>query len=94
MEWNNYKIGVWKVDFSELDICSWFNSRCVFLQVKRDDEHKMVKSKDVKDEEVARVPIAFAMIQLMKSLPKDVMEANLPGYVYSIITCFLNTSVC
>lgn len=54
----------------------------------------MVKSKDVKDEEVARVPIAFAMIQLMKSLPKDVMEANLPGYVYSIITRFLNTSVC
>ncbi|XP_016370276.1 small subunit processome component 20 homolog [Sinocyclocheilus rhinocerous] len=53
--------------------------KCLTAKVKRDDEHKMVKSKEVKDEEVARVPIAFAMIQLMKSLPKYVMEANLPG---------------
>ncbi|XP_026065231.1 small subunit processome component 20 homolog isoform X1 [Carassius auratus] len=53
--------------------------KCLTAKVKRDDEHKMVKSKEVKDEEVARVPIAFAMIQLMKCLPKDVMEANLPG---------------
>ncbi|XP_050963565.1 small subunit processome component 20 homolog [Labeo rohita] len=53
--------------------------KCLTAKVKRDDEHKAVKSKDVKDEEVVRVPIAFAMVQLMKSLPKDVMEANLPG---------------
>lgn len=49
------------------------------FQVKRDDEHKTVKSKEVMDEEVVRVPIAFAMVQLMRSLPQDVMEANLPG---------------
>ncbi len=60
-----------------------------FLQVKRDDEHKMVRSKDVKDEEVVRVPIAFAMVQLMKSLPKEVMEANLPGYICSFSKCLL-----
>ncbi|XP_073694690.1 small subunit processome component 20 homolog [Garra rufa] len=53
--------------------------KCLTAKVKRDDEHKAVKSKDVKDEEVVRVPIAFAMVQLMKSLPKEVMEANLPG---------------
>lgn len=53
--------------------------KCLTAKVKRDDEHKMVRSKDVKDEEVVRVPIAFAMVQLMKSLPKEVMEANLPG---------------
>jgi len=69
--------------------------QCIFLQVKRDDEHKMVKSKEVKDEEVARVPIAFAMIQLMKSLPKEVMEANLPGYISSFIThCLKEELVC
>ena len=39
-----------------------------------------MKSKDVKDEEVARIPIAFAMIKLMQSLPIHIMEANLPGY--------------
>lgn len=51
------------------------------LQVQRDEEHKAVKSKDVKDEEVARIPIAFAMVKLMQTLPPNVMEANLPGYV-------------
>ncbi len=49
----------------------------------------MVRSKDVKDEEVVRVPIAFAMVQLMKSLPKEVMEANLPGYICSFSKCLL-----
>lgn len=49
--------------------------------MKRDDEHKMVKSKEVKDEEVVRVPIAFAMVRLMQTLPEDVMETNLPGCV-------------
>lgn len=58
--------------------------KCLTAKVKRDDEHKMVKSKDVKDEEVARVPIAFAMVQLMKCLPKDVMEANLPGILLKV----------
>lgn len=41
----------------------------------------MVKSKEVKDEEVVRVPIAFAMVRLMQTLPEDVMETNLPGCV-------------
>lgn len=50
------------------------------LQVKRDEEHKLVKSKVVNDEEVVRVPLAFAIVKLMQSLPKDVMEENLPRY--------------
>jgi len=52
--------------------------------VKRDEEHKAVKSKDVKDEEVARIPIAFAMVQLMQTLPPLIMEANLPGYAPAV----------
>lgn len=39
-----------------------------------------MKSKDVKEEEVGRIPIAFAMVKLMQTLPPHVMEANLPGY--------------
>ncbi|XP_051544163.1 small subunit processome component 20 homolog [Myxocyprinus asiaticus] len=58
--------------------------KCLIAKVKRDDEHKMVKSKEVKDEEVLRVPIAFAMVQLMKSLPQEVMEANLPGILLKV----------
>lgn len=34
----------------------------------------------MKDEETARIPIAFAMVKLMQTLPPHVMEANLPGY--------------
>lgn len=52
--------------------------------MKRDDEHKTVKSKEVKDEEVVRVPIAFAMVRLMQTLPQDVMEGNLPGCVLCV----------
>lgn len=52
-----------------------------FLQTKREEEHKLVKSKVVNEEEVVRVPLAFAMVKLMRSLPQEVMEANLPRYI-------------
>ncbi|MBN3303699.1 UTP20 protein, partial [Amia calva] len=55
--------------------------KCLTARVQRDEEHKMAKSKEVKEEEVVRVPIAFAMVKLMQSLPKEVMEANLPRSV-------------
>uniref|UniRef100_A0A8C4I8P8 Small subunit processome component 20 homolog n=1 Tax=Dicentrarchus labrax TaxID=13489 RepID=A0A8C4I8P8_DICLA len=54
------------------------------LTVKRDEEHKAVKSKDVKEEEVARIPIAFAMVKLMQTLPPHIMEANLPGILIKV----------
>lgn len=53
-------------------------------QVQRDEEHKAVKSKAVKDEEVVRIPIAFAMVKLMQTLPPHIMEANLPGCVCAV----------
>lgn len=46
----------------------------------RDEEHKSIKSKAVKEEEVVRIPIAFAMVKLMQTLPPHIMEGNLPGY--------------
>ncbi|XP_072529293.1 small subunit processome component 20 homolog [Salminus brasiliensis] len=58
--------------------------KCLTAKVKKDDEHKAVKSKDVKDEEVARVPIAFAMVRVMQSLPQEVMESNLPGVLLKV----------
>lgn len=44
-----------------------------------------MKSKDVKDEEVLRIPVAFAMVKLMQTLPPHIMEANLPGYVWMLM---------
>uniref|UniRef100_W5LP94 UTP20 small subunit processome component n=1 Tax=Astyanax mexicanus TaxID=7994 RepID=W5LP94_ASTMX len=58
--------------------------KCLTAKVKKDDEHKSVKSKDVKDEEVVRVPIAFAMVRVMQSLPVEVMESNLPGVLLKV----------
>ncbi|KAI4884861.1 hypothetical protein NFI96_031248 [Prochilodus magdalenae] len=58
--------------------------KCLTAKVKRDEEHKTVKSKDVKEEEVARVPVAFAMVRLMQSLPQEVMESNLPGVLLKV----------
>lgn len=53
-----------------------------------------MKSKDVKEEEVARIPIAFAMVKLMQTLPPHIMEANLPGYVAVCVCVFVCFTVC
>ncbi|KAJ8006735.1 hypothetical protein DPEC_G00110300 [Dallia pectoralis] len=58
--------------------------KCLTAKVKRDDECKAVKSKDVKEEEVSRVPIAFAMVKLMQTLPTTVMDSFLPGILMKL----------
>ncbi|EHB06649.1 Small subunit processome component 20-like protein [Heterocephalus glaber] len=52
--------------------------KCLASTTKREEEHKLIKSKVVNDEEVVRVPLAFAMVKLLRSVPQEVMEANLP----------------
>ncbi|XP_074867355.1 small subunit processome component 20 homolog [Carettochelys insculpta] len=64
--------------------------RCLAAKVKRDEEHKLVKSKAVNDEEVVRVPLAFAMVKLMQSLPQEVMEANLPSILLKVCSLLRN----
>ncbi|KAJ8261989.1 hypothetical protein GJAV_G00160840 [Gymnothorax javanicus] len=64
--------------------------KCLTAKVKRDEEHKLAKSKDVKEEEVVRVPIAFAMVRLMQTLPQEVMEANLPGILLKVCVLLKN----
>ncbi|XP_061495457.1 small subunit processome component 20 homolog isoform X2 [Rhineura floridana] len=64
--------------------------KCFIAKVKRDEEHKLVKSKVVNDEEVVRVPLAFAMVKLMQSLPQDVMEENLPSILLKVCSLLRN----
>uniref|UniRef100_A0A8C7G581 UTP20 small subunit processome component n=1 Tax=Oncorhynchus kisutch TaxID=8019 RepID=A0A8C7G581_ONCKI len=64
--------------------------KCLTAKVKRDEECKAVKSKDVKEEEVARVPIAFAMVKLMQTLPSTVMDVNLPGILMKMCVLLRN----
>ncbi|XP_075285568.1 small subunit processome component 20 homolog [Opisthocomus hoazin] len=64
--------------------------RCIVAKVKRDEEHKLVKSNVVNDDEVVRVPLAFAMVRMMQCLPKEVMEANLPSILLKVCTFLRN----
>ncbi|KAM9407228.1 small subunit processome component 20 homolog isoform 1-T1 [Salvelinus alpinus] len=64
--------------------------KCLTAKVKRDEECKAVRSKDVKEEEVARVPIAFAMVKLMQTLPTTVMDVNLPGILMKMCVLLRN----
>ncbi|XP_077566014.1 small subunit processome component 20 homolog [Stigmatopora nigra] len=64
--------------------------KCLNAKVKRDDEHKAVKSKQVKEEEVSRIPLAFAMVKLMQSLPPNVLEENLPGILIKVCVILRN----
>uniref|UniRef100_K7GES8 UTP20 small subunit processome component n=1 Tax=Pelodiscus sinensis TaxID=13735 RepID=K7GES8_PELSI len=64
--------------------------RCLIAKVKRDEEHKLVKSKVVEDEEVVRVPLAFAMVKVMQCLPQEVMEANLPSILLKVCSLLRN----
>ncbi|KAM8884134.1 small subunit processome component 20 homolog [Synchiropus picturatus] len=64
--------------------------KCLTAKVQRDEEHKTVKSKAVKDDEVVRIPIAFAMVKLMQTLPPNIMEANLPGILIKVCVLLRN----
>uniref|UniRef100_A0A8C9DME9 UTP20 small subunit processome component n=1 Tax=Prolemur simus TaxID=1328070 RepID=A0A8C9DME9_PROSS len=64
--------------------------KCLTSTTKREEEHKLIKSKVVNDEEVVRVPLAFAMVKLMQSLPPEVMEANLPSILLKVCALLKN----
>ncbi|ERE90078.1 putative small subunit processome component 20 like protein [Cricetulus griseus] len=64
--------------------------KCLASATKREEEHKLVKSKVVNEEEVVRVPLAFAMVKLMRSLPQEVMEANLPSVLLKVCVLLKN----
>ncbi|KAM3924125.1 small subunit processome component 20 homolog [Leptodactylus fuscus] len=64
--------------------------KCLDAKVQRDEEHKLVKSKVVNEEEVVRVPLAFALVKLMQTLPQEVMEANLPSILLKVCILLRN----
>ncbi|XP_074082789.1 small subunit processome component 20 homolog [Macrotis lagotis] len=64
--------------------------KCLSATTKREEEHKLIKSKVINDEEIVRIPLAFAMVRLMKSLPQEVMEANLPSILLKVCTLLRN----
>ncbi|GCB68829.1 hypothetical protein scyTo_0000958 [Scyliorhinus torazame] len=64
--------------------------KCLIAKVARDEQHKLVKSKIVNDEELVRIPIAFAMVKLMQTLPKETMDSNLPSILIKVCMLLRN----
>lgn len=64
----------------------------------REKQHKTVKDHYPEDDEILRVPIALALVNLLKNLPPGSLERSLPGYetflinlkhyVHKILTSF------
>lgn len=46
----------------------------------REKQHKAVKDHYPEDDEILRVPIALALVNLLKNLPSGTLERSLPGY--------------
>ena len=55
--------------------------RLLTARSKRDSQHKVNRGQNYypEDEEILRVPLALAMVALLRGLPKGTLERNLPG---------------
>ncbi|XP_011180810.2 small subunit processome component 20 homolog [Zeugodacus cucurbitae] len=64
-------------------------NRAITEQSSYDNKHKVNRkrlSAEREEEEILRVPIALALVKLMQKLPKELMEASLPGVFMKVCT--------
>lgn len=54
-------------------------------RTKADMEHKVNKSKYPEDEDIKRIPLAFALIKLLKKLPQKMLDANVNSVLMKVI---------
>jgi U3 small nucleolar RNA-associated protein 20 len=57
--------------------------KCLTKRLKSEDEHKMNKRTD-ENGQILRVPMALAILKLLKNLPSKTLEANLPGLLLKV----------
>ncbi|XP_069175512.1 small subunit processome component 20 homolog [Procambarus clarkii] len=55
-------------------------------KTKAETEHKLNKSRYPEDEDIKRIPLAFALIKLLKKLPRKVLNANVNNVLMKMIT--------
>ncbi|KAK8733373.1 hypothetical protein OTU49_006606 [Cherax quadricarinatus] len=55
-------------------------------RTRAETEHKLNRSKYPEDEDVKRIPLAFALIKLLKKLPRNVLNANVNNVLMKMIT--------
>ena len=57
----------------------------LLVQAKSDSMHKKASAtKYAEDEEIHRVPLAVAMVKLLKHLPGNSLDCTLPKYVMAL----------
>ncbi|XP_076059899.1 small subunit processome component 20 homolog [Oratosquilla oratoria] len=55
-------------------------------KTKSDSEHKVNKSKYPEDEDIKRIPLAYATVKLLRKLPKEALDNNINNIFMKIIT--------
>jgi len=58
--------------------------KCLTKRLSTEDEHRTNNKKDDLDEQILRVPMALAILKLLKCLPAKTFETHLPGLLYKI----------
>ena len=58
-------------------------TKCLTKRLHSEDQHKMNKKVDM-DEQIIRVPMALAILKLLKNLPAKTFEIHLPGLLYKV----------
>jgi U3 small nucleolar RNA-associated protein 20 len=57
--------------------------KCLTKRLKSDDQHKINKRQD-EDEQILRVPMALAILQLLINLPAKTLDTHLPGLLFKV----------
>ncbi|MPC37193.1 Small subunit processome component 20 [Portunus trituberculatus] len=60
--------------------------RTLGCRTRAEMEHKVNRSKVPEDEDIKRIPLAFALIKLLKKMPRAALNAHVNGVLMKIIT--------
>ncbi|XP_063868491.1 small subunit processome component 20 homolog [Scylla paramamosain] len=60
--------------------------RTLGCRTRAETEHKLNRSKVPEDEDIKRIPLAFALIKLLKKMPRTALNAHVNGVLMKIIT--------
>ncbi|XP_050735563.1 small subunit processome component 20 homolog [Eriocheir sinensis] len=55
-------------------------------RTRAETEHKLNRSKIPEDEDIKRIPLAFALIKLLKKMPRSALNANVNSVLMKLIT--------
>lgn len=60
--------------------------KTLVVRTRSDAKHKVNKSKFPEDDDIKRIPLAYALIKLMKKLPSKVLDSNVSSVLMKMLT--------